>query len=130
MLFLPMVFLMNGLTVFLMSCPYLEAFILPSNLTMDPIPYQEKQPQIMTELLPICTVGLVHLMIRECARPNTWPDNMHIFQLRIGKMCCFLMRASLSESTAAAESVCGAWWGRHTLSSAPGPRCKWAATLS
>ena len=59
-----MVFFMNGLTVFLMSCPYLEAFILPSNSTMGPIPCQEKQPQIMTELLPICTVGLVHLM--EC----------------------------------------------------------------
>ena len=121
MLFLPMVFFMNGLTVFLTSCPYLEAFILPSNLTMGPIPCQEKQPQIMTELLPICTMGLVHLMTRERARPNTWPDNMHIFRLRIGKMCCFPMRASLSESTAAAESVCGAWWGRHTPSSAPGP---------
>ena len=56
------------LTVFLTSCPYLEAFILPSNSTMGPIPCQEKQPQIMTELLPICTVGLVHLM--ECTSPT------------------------------------------------------------
>ena len=38
MFFLPMVFFMNGLTVFLTSCPYLEAFILPSNSTMGPIP--------------------------------------------------------------------------------------------
>ena len=64
MLFLPMVFFINGLAIFLMSCPYQAAFILPSNLTMGPILCQEKQPQIMTELLLICTVGPVHLM--EC----------------------------------------------------------------
>ena len=55
MLFLPMVFFMNGLTVFLTSCPYLEAFILPSNLTMVPIPCQEKQPQIILFVIAIAS---------------------------------------------------------------------------
>ena len=123
MLCLPMVFFMNGLTIFLTICPYLVVFILPSNSTMGLIPFQEKQPQIMTSLLSICTVGLVHLMARQHARPNTWPDNMHIFLLRIKKMCCFPMRASLSESTVAEESMCGAWCGRHTPSSAPDKNC-------
>ena len=47
-----MVFFMNGLTLFLTSCLYLTAFILPSNSTKGSFPCQEKRPQIMTECCP------------------------------------------------------------------------------
>ena len=130
MLFLPMVFFMNGLTVFLTSCPYLEAFILPSNLTMGPILCQEKQPQIMTELLPICTVGLVHLM--ECVSPTmrrtqTLPLLWTLTNLLSSENNTFFQ--SSTEKCACCLAMCLVW---HILwsSSAPSPQCKWAATMS
>ena len=56
--FLPIFSFIYGLSVFLIIWPYLLAFILPSNSIIGPIPCQEKHPQIIKELLPICTVGL------------------------------------------------------------------------
>ena len=65
--FLPIFSVIYELIVFLIIWPYLLAFILPSNSIIGPIPCQEKHPHVVKESLPICTLGLVHLI--ECCSP-------------------------------------------------------------